>query len=131
MNKKIYILEDDANMLSGLQAKLSLVNFSCKTSSGNVRIEEIIKDIRMYNPDYLIIDLVLPKIDGFNIVKLIKEDEILKHKILFVFTSLSDNDSREKSERLGVDHFFVKGELGIDEFIEKFINIIKNKEKNK
>jgi DNA-binding response OmpR family regulator len=131
MTKKLFILEDDANILSSLQAKFSMVNFECKTSNGNVEIEEVINNIRAYNPDYLIIDLILPKIDGFNVIRIIKEDEILKHKPLFVFTSLSDSDSRKKSESLGVDYFFVKGEISIDDFVEKTIKIIRNKEKNK
>lgn len=122
-------MEDDANIMSSLQAKLSLADFDCRTSNGNLEVEEIMREITSYNPDYLIIDLILPKIDGFNVAKAIKADEDLKYKVLFVFTSLGDSDTREKSERLGVDYFFTKSDLGVDGFVEKFINIIKNKEK--
>lgn len=130
MHKKIFTIEDDANLLAAIQAKFSVVGLECQTNNGNTNLEEVIRSLKSYNPDYVIVDLILPKIDGFEILKKIKEDDDLKNKIVFIFTSLGDQDSREKGERLGADYYLVKTDYSIDGFIEKVIKIIKNKEKN-
>jgi DNA-binding response OmpR family regulator len=124
-----FIIEDDANLISSLQAMLSLAGFECQTNNGNVSSEELMGLLRNYLPDFFILDIMLPKIDGFEIVKRIKEDEILKNKPIYVFTSLGDQDSREKGSRLGVDYYLVKADLNADQLVEKIIKTIKNKEK--
>lgn len=131
MQKRVFIIEDDVNNLYSLQAKLSVEGFAVKTETGNSEIEEVINKIKLYKPDYIILDLILPKIDGFDILSAIKSDKDFSNIAVFVFTNLSDMDSKIRSEKLGADYYFIKNEFVIDEFVNKFNNIIKNKEKIK
>lgn len=128
-DRKIYILEDDANILYGLQAKLSLANFEIHTNSGNTSVEEIINEIQKIKPSFVILDLLLPKVDGFEIAKRIKEDETTKDIIIFIFTSLSDSESKEKGLSVGADYYFLKNELSPDDLVNKIIKILENKAK--
>lgn len=50
---------------------------------------------------------------------------------VFVFTNLSDNDSRQQVMKFGADIYFVKADFTIDEFVAKFKKIISNREKIK
>lgn len=131
MNKKILIIEDDANLLYGLQAKFSLAGFNVEINSGNVEITEIMSDIKKFKPDYIILDLLLPKVDGFDILNKLKADKETADLPVFIFTNLSDKDSKEKGVNLNVAHYFIKGDFSIDDFVEKIMKIIKNKEKMK
>ncbi|MFH0923526.1 MAG: response regulator [Candidatus Falkowbacteria bacterium] len=129
MSKKIFIIEDDINLLSGLQAKLSVEGFSVIASSGNCDIDELINNIKLSKPDYVILDLILPVLDGFEILKIIKADKDLSGISVFIFTSLGDDDSRHRSKRLGADYYFIKDDFMIDDFVLKFKKIISNKER--
>ncbi len=129
MTKKLFIIEDDANLLYGLKAKFSLDGFQVESDSGSEELEEIIKRIKVLKPNYIILDLILPKVDGFSVLSSLKSNSETSGIPVFVFTNLSDEDSRLKSENLGSDHYFIKSDFTIDEFVGKINKIIKNLEK--
>jgi len=127
--KKIFIIEDDANILSGLQAKFSLIGYLVKTHSGNEKIEIIVSEIKKEMPDFIILDLILPRVDGFELLKLLKKSDEIAGATIFVFTNLSDQDSRGKGLNLGAKYYFLKEELSLDGLVEKVERIIQNREK--
>lgn len=128
-SKKIFILEDDINILYGLEAQFSADEFLVESSEGEEDLEELLSNIRSFNPNYLILDLILPKLDGFEVVKRIKEDEETSELPIFIFTDLSDEDSKTRSLELGADYYFIKEEFDTYEFAEKVKKIIGNQEK--
>ncbi len=129
-NKKIFIIEDDANLLYGLESQFSADEFEVETATGNEEIEELLEALRDFGPDYIILDLILPKIDGFEIIKKLKADDELNDKQIFIFTDLSDEDSRQRSLQLGADYVFFKEEFDTFEFAEKVKHIVAIQEKN-
>lgn len=124
MSKKIFIVEDDVNILYGLESQFQAADLDVEVSEADEEIDELISNIKDYDPDYIILDLILPKIDGFEVIKRIKSDEDLKEKEVFIFTDLSDEDSRSRSLELGADYFFFKEEFDTFEFAEKVIRIV-------
>ncbi len=124
MSKKIFIVEDDVNILYGLESQFQAADLDVEVSEADEEIDELISNIKDYDPDYIILDLILPKIDGFEVIKRIKSDEDLKEKEIFIFTDLSDEDSRSRSLELGADYFFFKEEFDTFEFAEKVIRIV-------
>ena len=128
LGSKILIVEDDANLLYGLQAKFRVEGFETITDEGadNLGLMEKIKTLK---PDYIVLDIILPKIDGFKILAEIKADQAISRIPIFIFTNLSDDDSRQKGVDLGADFYLIKDEMNLDEFVVKFKKIISNKEK--
>ena len=131
MSKKIFIIEDDANILFGLQAKFRVEGFEVEINNGGSHMIEVMDQIRKYQPSFIIADLVMPKISGFDLLQKIKADGTTNNIPVFIFTSLSDGDSKSRSEKLGADYYFIKTDFFIDEFIEKVVKIINNLEKIK
>ncbi len=129
MEKKIFIIEDDANILYGLEANFSAEGLDVETSEGEEEVEELMDNIRDFNPDYIILDVILPKIDGFEMVKKIKEDSELSDLQIFIFSDISDEDSRSRSLEMGADYFFPKDEFDTYEFTEKVKKIMANNER--
>ncbi len=129
MSKKIFIVEDDADILYGLESQFQAADLDVEVSEAEEEIDELISNIKDYDPDYIILDLILPKIDGFEVIKRIKSDDELSEKEIFIFTDLSDEDSRSRSLELGADYFFFKEEFDTFEFAEKVIKIVGRKEK--
>jgi DNA-binding response OmpR family regulator len=128
--QKIFILEDDVNILYGLESQLSASDFVVESSEGDEEVEELMNNIRDFAPDYIILDLILPKLDGFDVIKRLKGDEELSDLPIFIFTDLSDEDSKRRSLDIGADYYFIKEEFDTYEFAEKVKNIINNQEKN-
>lgn len=129
MNKKLFIIEDDANILYGLEAQFTAADIEVEVSEADEELEELMAKIKDFDPDYIILDLILPKVDGFEVVKKIKSDEELSEKEIFIFTDLSDEDSRSRSLELGADYFFFKEDFDTFEFAEKVKKIVTNKDK--
>ena len=128
-SKKIFIVEDDANILYGLESQFEAADLEVEVSEAEEEIDELISNIKDFDPDYIILDLILPKIDGFEVIKRIKADDELSEKEIFIFTDLSDEDSRSRSLELGADYFFFKEEFDTFEFAEKVKKIVANKDK--
>lgn len=128
-NKKIYIIEDDADLLYELESQFNADNFLTETSYGDEELLELVKNVEEFEPDYIILDLILPKIDGFELLKKIKENSFLSLKPIFVFTDLSDEDSKARSLSLGADYIFFKNNFDAFEFAEKVKGIVRNQEK--
>ncbi len=127
MSKKLFIIENDANILYGLRAKFSVGGFQVEIDTGAGAVEEILSKIKIFNPDFIILDLILLKVDGFSILSGLKAENGVAGTPVFVFTSLSDEDSRERGNNLGADYYFIKNDFSIDEFAEKIKKIIFNK----
>lgn len=127
--KKLFILEDDANILYGLEAQFTADDFTVEISEGEEELEEVLQKLRDFSPTYLILDLILPKLDGFDVIKKMKEDEELSEVQIFIFTDISDEDSRQRSLQLGADYIFFKEEFDTYEFAEKVKRIIANQGK--
>jgi two-component system chemotaxis response regulator CheY len=129
-DKKIFIIEDDADILYGLESQFAAGEMEVETSDGDEELEELMGRLRDFLPDFIVLDLILPKIDGFDIVKKIKADDELGDKQIFIFTDLSDEDSRQRSLELGADYVFFKEDFDAFSFAEKVKKIVANQEKN-
>lgn len=128
MEKKIFIIEDDPNILYGLQDRFSSEGYEIETSNGDEELDDLSKAVKKFQPDFLILDLILPKLDGFEIIKRLKEEEEISDSNVFIFTDLSDEDSRRRSQELGVDYYFVKNEFDVNEFSEKVKQVIEDRD---
>ncbi|QQG52662.1 MAG: response regulator [Candidatus Falkowbacteria bacterium] len=129
-SKKIFIIEDDANILYGLEAQFSNSGLEVEVSEAEEEAEELMDNLREFQPDFIVLDLILPKIDGFEIVKRLKSDEELGERQIFIFTDLSDEDSRQRSLEIGADYVFFKDDFDTFQFAEKVLKIIDNQEKS-
>lgn len=127
-NQKIFIIEDDINLLYNLESHFSVDEFQVSTSQGDEDLEELVNKIKGFLPNYVILDLILPKQDGFEIIKKIKEDEELSNIPIFIFTDLSDEDSKARSVELGAEYYFLKEEFDTFQFAEKVKKIIDNQD---
>ena len=75
-------------------------------------------------PCLMLLDLKMPKVDGFEVLKTVKQDEDLKSMPVVVLTSSRDNDALDRAYDLGCNSFIVKP-VGYDNFLEAVIDIQK------
>jgi DNA-binding response OmpR family regulator len=129
MKKSIFIIEDDISLASAMQAQFSLAGFNAETNRGREEdMEDLINEIKKVDADIVILDLILPKFDGFEIIKKIRDDEEISDIYIFIFTDISDEDSKARGLRIGANQYFIKEDFSPDEFAEKVKRIMENRE---
>jgi len=116
--KKILILDDDAFLLSMYSMKFEKNGFDVKTLSSGQDAVELLKS--GYKPDVLIMDLIMPIMDGFSIFEAMKAENLVSSGMLTVMlTNQSALSDINKAKELGIDGFIVKATTIPSEVVEK------------
>lgn len=119
MAKKLILTIEDDNFLQGLEAKkLMKEGYDVLTASNSVEAFEVLNNDRN-NIDLILLDLLLPDVDGFSILKQIREKPRLKDTPVIIFSNLSEEKDIEKASKLGISEFMVKSNFTLDELTEK------------
>ena len=119
--KKVLIIEDD-DFLVGLEAaKIKSSGFEVVSAQTG---EDALKKINEPKLDVILLDLLLPNFDGFEILKKIKENEKTKDIPVIIFSNLSENKDIEKAISLGATKFMVKSNFSLEELIEQVKKLI-------
>jgi DNA-binding response OmpR family regulator len=127
--KNIFIIEDDISLAGAMQAQFNLKKFNAEINRGNEEdVEALINEIKKVDADIVILDLILPKLDGFEIIKTIRADDEISDIFIFIFTDVSDEDSKARGLRLGANQYFIKQDFSVEEFTEKVKRIMENRE---
>jgi DNA-binding response OmpR family regulator len=122
MAKSILIIEDD-NFLQGLEAKkLKKEGYETFTASDSVEAFKVIDSGETI--DMILLDLLLPDVDGFEILAKVRESPRVKDTPVIVFSNLSEQKDVDRAKRLGIHEFMVKSNFTLDELVEKVKLII-------
>ncbi len=122
MKKKILIIEDD-NFLQGLEAsKLKKAGYEVSAASNG---EEGMAKINEEGVCLILLDIILPQFDGFEILKKVREDKTMKDLPIIVFSNLSEDKDIKKANDLGANDFMVKSNFTLDELVERIEKILK------
>ena len=105
MAKKILVVDDEPDIRKLTSLRLKLSGYEAITA---VDGKDALDSIRQQKPDLVLLDLLLPVIDGFEVCKKIKADEELKQIPVILFTARSDTMTVEKAKQLGASDYMTK-----------------------
>ncbi len=112
----ILIVEDEEFLMRTLQDNLNSEGFTTDTAGdGEVAIAKIEKS----KPDLILLDLLLPKKDGFYVLNQVKQNPEWKLIPVVVLSNLGGDVEIKKALEMGADDYFVKSQHPIQEVIEK------------
>ena len=117
----ILLIEDDDFLLTMYKMKLELENFKVITAANG---ENGLRMIREKKPDLILLDLVLPKMSGFEIMKELKKDKELWKIPVIMLTNLSQKDDVQKGFNLGAQEYLIKVHFLPSEVISKIRKIL-------
>ena len=103
--KKILVIEDDMVTQRVVSVRLEINGYNVITAEDG---EEGLKKAREQNPDLLILDLMLPKMNGYEVCRMLKFDDKHKNIPIIILSSLDQQDEREKAVKAGADAVFIK-----------------------
>ena len=110
-NKKVLVVEDD-----GMLAQMIANQVSKKYSTVTVHDgEEAMQKIKSEKPDLMVLDLLLPKLDGFGVIRQMRTlpDPVLSKIPVIVISNLRDEESVKKMQQFGIEDFFIKSDISV------------------
>jgi DNA-binding response OmpR family regulator len=119
---KILLVEDDPMVVRMYQRKLELEGFKLTVAfNGQEGLEAIEKE----KPDIILLDIMMPKMNGIEALKKIKEKPFLKGVPVIMLTNLGDRpEDVQKCKELGAKDYWVKANVSLKEIIERIRKIL-------
>ena len=114
--KKILFIEDDSNFVQSLKDVIEREGFGFISAFDGEKGLELIKKER---PDLILLDLILPRKSGFDVLAEIKADEELKTIPVIILTNLENDKDVERALSLGVSTYLVKANYSLEEVMKK------------
>jgi CheY-like chemotaxis protein len=121
---KVLVVEDDAFLLRAYMAKLQSSGFDVQTATDG---EEAMAAMTAYAPDVVLLDLVMPRKDGFQTLQEIRQQEAFKNTPIFVVSNLSQKEELERAKQLGATELLLKSNLSMSELVDKIHKAVPNK----
>lgn len=103
--KKIVIAEDDDAIAHMINMTLGDAGFLCLRASDG---EEALNLVRLHTPDLLVLDVMMPRLDGMEVARRIKNDVLLSRTPILMLTALSAVDDKVEGIEAGADAYMVK-----------------------
>ncbi len=120
-SKQILLVEDDDFLGELLEKKLSNSNLMVsRVKSGG----EAFSFLKNNQASLIVLDIVLPQMDGYEILSKLKSDEDIKDIPVIFLSNLGQRYNIEKGESLGAEEFLVKSEVSLDEIVLKIKKVL-------
>jgi DNA-binding response OmpR family regulator len=103
--KKILVVDDEADMRRIISVRLEINGYNVITADDG---EEALEKTKKERPDLIVLDLMLPKISGFEVCRMLKFDKQYKEIPIMILSALDQQADREKAAKCGADAYFIK-----------------------
>jgi DNA-binding response OmpR family regulator len=122
MAQKIFVVEDDKFLRELMCEELKREGFFVGSAiDGEEGLEKIPKEI----PDLVLLDLILPGIDGFEVLKRLKENPYVSKVPVIILSNLGQKDNLDKGMSLGAADYLIKAHFTPREIIERIKTMFK------
>lgn len=123
--RKILIVDDDTFLLDMYAFKFSQHNFEVYTASGGLQVIEKLKD--GLKPDIILMDIIMPEMDGFEMLEKINKDNLSPSSTKIILSNKSQQADIERGNNLGASGYIAKANSTPAEVIEQVAGILAKK----
>ena len=113
---KILLVEDDSFLLGMYVTKFEMENFKVITAEDG---EKAMRLALKESPDIILLDILLPKQNGFEVLRQLKADQATVNVPVILLTNLSQKDEIEQGLKLGAEDYLIKAHFMPSEVVEK------------
>lgn len=121
MAKKILIIEDEEIVLNLLIRKLSTEGYEIEYARDG---EEGLRMMKISSPDLVLLDIIMPKLGGFEVMEEMQKDERLKKIPVIIVSNSGQPVELTKAKELGAKDWLIKTEFDPQEIVEKVVSQI-------
>jgi DNA-binding response OmpR family regulator len=119
--KKILLIEDDKFISDIYSTKLKASGFSVETA---VDLEESVRKLKASSFDLILLDLILPNQNGWDIFELIEKDDKMKDLKIIICSNLSQKEEVEKAMKMGAVKYLIKANYTPTEIVEEIKKVL-------
>lgn len=125
-NIKILLIEDDPFLLNMYSTKFEIEGFQIITADNG---EDGLKEIFNTKPDIVLLDILMPKMDGLEVLEHIQKanDQDIKKIPVILLTNLNQQEDIEKGMKLGAVDYLIKAHFMPSEVVGKIERVLENK----
>ena len=105
MAKKILLAEDEKNVILGVRTCLDAVGYQIEIVEDG---EQALDSVRREPPDLILLDLLMPNVDGYEVLKELKGKEETRDIPIIVLTAKAEEEDRQRAMDLGADNYMTK-----------------------
>jgi len=121
MSNKILVVEDEPILLRALNVELLSQGFEVISAKDG---ETAIKLVNEENPRLVLLDLIMPKLNGFEVLKEIKRNDKTKSIPVIILSNLGQEKDMQQVFELGAEDYFVKASTDLGELSKKINDIL-------
>lgn len=114
MSQKVLIVEDDQFLSDIYKQKLVSAGFEIHVATDG---EEGLRAFDSFKPDLIVLDLIMPKMNGFDFLEALRKKESGKRTSVIVLSNLGQESDKAQCAKFQVKTYLVKTEIGVDEIV--------------
>ena len=114
--KKILLVEDDMALSAVYRSRLEIEGFDVREANNG---EDALSVTVEYRPDLILLDVMMPKISGFDVLDILRNTPETANVRIIMLTALSQPKDKERAESLGVDDYLVKSQVVIGDVVAR------------
>ncbi len=114
--RKVLLVEDDEGLAQVYIARLEVENFDVKRVPNG---EDALATAIEYKPDLILLDVMMPKVNGFDVLDILRNTPETTNVKIVMLTALSQESDRKKAEEMGVDDYLVKSQVVISDVVDR------------
>lgn len=112
---KVLLVEDDINLREIYAARLNAEGHEMVVASDG---EEALSKAVAEKPDLILLDVMMPKISGFDVLDILRSTEETKNTKVVMLSALSQQSDQERGENLGADKYLIKSQITLEDVVE-------------
>ena len=113
---KVVVADDDRMLRKAAETTLRRQGYSVTTASDG---EEALQLIRSEQPDIIVLDLIMPKLQGFDVLQILKQDALTSDIPVIVLSSLTQEQDKQEALDLGAVAYFNKSTFSLSELVKQ------------
>ena len=120
--ERILIVDDDKFLLDMYALKFKEMGFEVHTAFSGADALLVLKEEK--KPDVILLDVVMPNLDGFDLLKKIKEEKLSEQSLIIMLSNLGQESDIERAKELGATGYIVKASATPGEIVKKIIEYL-------
>jgi len=122
--KRILIVDDDDQISKMYTALLTIKGFATKRVNNG---EDALAEVQEYKPDLILLDVMMPKISGFDVADILHNTIETKEIPIIMLSALGAKEDRDRATASGVVYYYVKTEIDTESIAKKIDEILNQK----
>jgi len=111
---KLLLVEDDVNLRDIYFARFQAENYDLAVASNG---EEALAMAVKEKPDLIVLDVMMPRISGFDVLDILRSTPETAHTKVILMTALSEETDKARGKTLGVDEYLVKSQVTLEDVV--------------